>query len=84
MKQGFKRTTPRNNYRSELTTQPKNNNLYYMIDPIFWNINQQATGGSFDRYYMLSVEIKDFNILFDSSPFFDQTIKRIKSHIKNF
>ena len=30
---------------------------------------------SFDRYYMSLVEIKDFNALIDSKPFFDQPVK---------
>ena len=25
---------------SKTTTQPKNSNLIYMIDPMFWNINR--------------------------------------------
>ena len=33
MKQGFKRTTYWNKYRSEIRIQPKNNNLDYLIDP---------------------------------------------------
>ena len=36
MKQGFKRTISWNKYRSEITTQPKNNNLDYLIDPTFY------------------------------------------------
>ena len=40
MKQGFKRTISWNKYRSEITTQPKNNNLDYLIDPPFRNINR--------------------------------------------
>ena len=39
IKPGFKRTISWNKYRSEITTQPKNNNLDYLIDPIFININ---------------------------------------------
>ena len=39
IKQGFKRTVSWNKYRSEVTTQPKNNNLDYLIDPTFTNIN---------------------------------------------
>ena len=39
LKQGFRRTTSWNKYKSEITTQPKSNNLDYMIDPIFRNIN---------------------------------------------
>ena len=39
MKQGIKRTISWNRYRSEITTQSKNNNLDYLIDPTFRNIN---------------------------------------------
>ena len=39
-KQGFKRSISWNKYRSEITTQPKNNNLDYPIDPTFRNINR--------------------------------------------
>ena len=51
-------------YRSEITTQTKNNNLDYLIDPTFANINRlfvlsfkngdnDPTRNSFDKYYML-------------------------------
>ena len=33
MKQGLKTAISWNKYRSEITTQPKNNNLDFMIDP---------------------------------------------------
>ena len=29
------------------------------------------------------VEIKDFNVLIDNKPFFDQTVKTNKKHMKN-
>ena len=86
IKQGFKRTIFWNKYRSEITTQPKNNNLDYLIDPPFRNINKLfvlsfknvnnvSTQDSFNKYYMPLVEIKDFNALIDNKPFFDQPIK---------
>ena len=70
IKQGFKRTISWNKYRSEITTQPKNNNLDYLIDPTFRNINRlfvlafkngsnDPTSDSFDKYYVPLVEIKD-------------------------
>ena len=37
IKQGSKRTISWNKYRSEITTQPKNNNLDYVFDPTFRN-----------------------------------------------
>ena len=83
IKQGFKRTVSWNKYRSEIVTQPKNNNLDYLIDPTFRNINRlfvlllkngsnDPTRDSFEKYYMPPVEIIDFNALIDSKPFFDQ------------
>ena len=39
IKQEFKRTILWNKYRSEVTMQPKNNNLDYLINPAFRNIN---------------------------------------------
>ena len=39
-KQGFKRTIPWNKYRSGKTTQSKDNNSQYLIDPTLSNINR--------------------------------------------
>ena len=60
-------------YISKITTQPKNNNLHHMIDPVFWNINRlfnlsfkignNSTRNSFAKNYMSLVEIKDFKAL---------------------
>ena len=74
-----------NKYRSEITTQPKNNNLDYMIDLTFRNIdrlfvfsfkngNPDPSRDSFDKHYMPLVEIKDFNALIYSKLFFDQPV----------
>ena len=57
---------------SEITTQTKNNNLDYLIDPTLSNINRffvllfkngnnDRTGSPFNKYYMPLVEITDFN-----------------------
>ena len=40
IKQGFKRTIYWNKYRSEITTQTKNNNSDYLIDLTIRNINR--------------------------------------------
>ena len=37
---GFKRTIKWNKYRSQMTVQPQNNNLNYLIDPTFINVNR--------------------------------------------
>ena len=94
IKQGFKTTISWNIYMSEITTQPKNNNLDYLIDAKFRNINRlfvlsfkngdnDLTRGSFDKYYMPLVEIKDFNTLIDNKPFFGLTVKKNKNPMKN-
>ena len=93
IKQEFKRTISWNKYRSEITTQTKNNNLDYLIDPTLRNINRlfvlsfkngndDHTRIFFDKYYMSLMEIKDFNVLIDNKPFFDQPVKRLKSLLK--
>ena len=40
LKQGFKRTIKWNKYRSQMTVQNNNNNLNYLIDPTFNNVNR--------------------------------------------
>ena len=86
IKEGLRGTISSNKYRSEITTQPKNNNLDYQIDPTFTNIsrlfvlsfktgNDIPTRYYFDKYYMLLVEVKDFNALINNKPFFDQPVK---------
>ena len=40
LKTGFKRTITWNKYRSEMSSQTKNNNLNYLIDPTFTNVNR--------------------------------------------
>ena len=77
IKQRFKRTIPWNKYRSEIITQPKNNNLDYLVVPTFRNNNilfvrsfkiadVDPTRNSFDEYQMQLVKIKDFNPLIDN------------------
>ena len=46
-----------------------------MFVPSFNNGNNDPSRGSFEKYYMPLVEIKDFNTLIDNKPFFDQPVK---------
>ena len=73
----------------EIIKQPKSNNLDQLIDPtlnninrflvlLFKNGNNDLKRHSFDKYYMSSVEIKDFNTLIDNKPFFDEPVKNKK------
>ena len=59
LKSGFKRTVKCNKYRSHLTIQPQNNDLNYLIDPIFTKANRlfvlsferNAEGDRIDSFY---------------------------------
>ena len=57
--------------------------LYYFIHPIFQGVNRLfllsfedvAQITSYKRYYLPTVEIKNYNVTIDRKFFFDQTIK---------
>ena len=86
LKSRFERIIKWNKYRSQMTIQPQNNNLNYLIDPTFTNgyrsfvfsfsrNNNTDNRGSFSHYYVPNVEIKDFNVLIDGKSFFDLPVK---------
>ena len=69
-----------------MTIQPKNNNLNYLIDPTFMNVNRlfvlsftrnnnTDSGYSFSNYYVPKVRVNDFNVLIDGKSFFDLPVK---------
>ena len=85
-KSGFKRTIKWNENRSQVTIQSHNNNLDYLIDPTFTNVNrifvfsftresEDNKRDSFSHYYIPNVKIKDFNVLIDGKSFFDLPVK---------
>ena len=88
LKTGFKRTVKRNKYRSEMSNQTKNNNLNYLIDPIFTNVNRlfvlsfknEDDRTSFSKYYKPEVKIKYFNVLIDGKPFFELPVKNKEAY----
>ena len=83
LKTGFKRTVKWNKYESEMSNQTKNNNLNYLIDPTFTNVNRLFVSSfeneddrtSFSKYYLPKVKIKYFNVLIDEKPFFEIPVK---------
>ena len=83
LKSGFKRTVKWNKYRSELSNQITNNNLNYLIDPAFNNVNRlfvlslenEDDRTNFSKYYVPKIEIKDYNVLIDGKPFFEIPVK---------
>ena len=86
LKTGFKRTIKWNKYRSQMTIQPQNNNLNYLIDPTFTNVNRSFVLSfprnnntdsrySFSTYYVPKVKVSDFHVLTDGKSFFDLSVK---------
>ena len=85
LKTGFKRTIKWNKYRSQMTIQPKNNKLNYLIDPTFTNVNRLVlcfsrnnntdSRYSYSNYYVPKVKVNDFNVLTDGKSFFDLSVK---------
>ena len=86
LKSGFKRTIKWNKYRSQMTIQPQNNNLNYLIDPTFTNVNRlfvlsfprnnnTDSRYSFSNYYVPKVQIKDFSVLIDGKRVFELSVK---------
>ena len=77
LKSGFKKTIKWNKYGWQITIQPQNNNLNYLIDSTFTNFNRlfvllfQKIAGennktkdyrdSLSHYYIPNVRMKDFN-----------------------
>ena len=83
LKSVFKKAIKWKKCRSQMT---KNNNVNYLIDPTFTNVNRlfvlsftRNNAGdnrdSFSHYYVPNVEIKDFNVLIDGKSFFDLPVK---------
>ena len=73
-----------------MTIQNNNNNLYYLIDPIFTNVNRlfvlsyeiieednvkKGYRDFFSHYCVPKVQIKDFNVTVDRKCFYDLPIK---------
>ena len=87
LKTGFKRTIKWNKYRSQMSIQPQSNNLNYLIDSAFTNVNRlfvlsfprnnnTDSRYSFSNYYVPKVKVNDFNVLIDGKSFFDLSVKK--------
>ena len=76
---------------SQMSNQNKNNNLNYLIDPTFSNVNglfvlsfeNEDDRTSYSKYYLPSVEIKDYNVLIDGNAFFELPVKNIEETYEN-
>ena len=86
LKSGFRRSIKWNKYMSQMSNQNKNNNLNYLIDTTFSNVNSlfvlsfenEDDRTSYYKYYVPSVEIKDYNVLIDGNAFFELPVKNIQ------
>ena len=71
---------------SQMSNRNKNNNLNYLIDTTFSNVNRlfvlsfenEDDRTSYYKHYVPSVEIKDYNVLIDGNAFFELPIKNIE------
>ena len=60
-------------YRTQVINQPATNNLNFLTDPTFNNVNRlfvlafpnEEDRSSFSKYYTPTVEIKDYNVFID-------------------
>ena len=86
LKSGFKRVINWNKYLSKPELLAQNPNLNHLVKPSFQGINRlfvlafenDDDRTSDDQYYLLAVEIKDYNIMINGENFFDQPIKNNK------
>ena len=86
LKSGSKRTIKWTKYMSQMSNQNKNNNLNYLTDPTFSNVNRlfvlsfenEDDRTSYYKYYMPNVEIKDCNVLIDGNAFFELPVRDIE------
>ena len=71
-----------------MSNQNKSNNLSYLIDTTFRNVNRlfilsfenEDDRTSYYEYYVPSVEIQDYNVLIDGNAFFELPIKNIEEN----
>ena len=91
LKTGFSFDYIWNRYRTQIINQPSTDNLNFLIDPTFNNINRlfvlafpnEEDRSSFTKYYMPSIEIKDYNVLIDLQLFFYIRVKNKEETYKN-
>ena len=84
LKSVFKRVINWNKYLSKAELLAQNPNLNHLVEPSFQGINRRFVLAfendnhriSDERYYLPTVEIKDYNIVINGENFFDQPNKK--------
>ena len=90
LKSGYRITIKWNNYMPQISNQNKNNNLNYLTDLTFSNVNRlfvlsfenEDDRTSYYKYYVPNVDIKDYNVLIDGNAFFELPVKNIEQTYK--
>ena len=83
LKSDFKIVINWNKYLSKPQLLAQNPNLNYLVEPSFQGVNRlfvlafenDDDRTSYNKYYLPTVEIKDYNIMINGENFFDQPIK---------
>ena len=91
LKSGFKRVINWNKYLSKPELLAQNPNLNHLVEPSFQGVKRlfvlafenDDDRTSNDKYYLPTVEIKDYNIMINGENFFDQPIKNDKVTYEN-
>ena len=91
LKSGFKRAINWNKYLSKPELLAQNTSLNHLVEPSVQGINRlfnlaienDDDRTSDDKYYLPTVEIKDYNIMINGENFFDQLIKKNKVTYEN-
>ena len=91
LKSGFKRVINWNKYLSKPELLAQNPNLNNLVEPSFQGVNRlfvlafenDNQRASYERHYISTVEIEDYNIMINGEKFFDQPIKNNKVTYEN-
>ena len=78
LKSGFTTTINWRKYSSKTTNHAEKRYLDFSIDPIFQGVNRlfvlwfenENAGESYLQYYLLTVKIKNYNVMIDGGVFF--------------
>ena len=83
METELKRTVNQNKYQSKLTYPEQNKYFVYLMNPSFPRVNRlfvllfenRTDIKVHTKYYILKVEIKEYNVIIDKKNVFDKPIK---------
>ena len=91
LKSGFKRVIKWNKYLSKPELLGRNPNLNHLVEPSFQGVNRlfvlafqnEDDRTSDNRYYLPTIEIKDYSIMINGKNVFDQPVKNNKVTYEN-